>query len=110
MLFHLKDHVVDWIGVGQRRKIVMIFLAINLLLAPFWITLGLYFSIRHGVMGEDQLTLWTPVFLGMVGCFFLPTKRLSTRAMIAIAYVPVTAVLLVGFSITVGCLMIGSCL
>ncbi|MGU3479526.1 hypothetical protein [Methylobacterium sp. D48H] len=65
MLIRFKDHFVDWISVGQRRKIVILFWASNLLLAQFWITLVLYIFIRHGIVGENQLTLWKPVFLGM---------------------------------------------
>ncbi|KAA0103189.1 hypothetical protein CIW48_32965, partial [Methylobacterium sp. P1-11] len=110
MLVHLKDQTLDWINAGHRRTAVMLFFVSGLLLAPVWMTIGLYILIRHDLLGEGHLTFWIPIFLGMAGCFFLPTERLSTRLLIAIAYAPVTVVFLVGFSITVGCLMIGSCL
>lgn len=110
MRVQMKDRFEDCINVGHRRAGVMFFCISGLLLMPFWFTISSYFLVRQNLIRESQIIFWTPVLAGTAGCLLLPIEPLSIRLLVAIAYTPVAAVFLVGFSITVGCLLIGSCL
>ena len=111
MLVRISDRLVDWINVGSRRTLVTAFSVSGLVLAPFWLTLSAYLLIRCGLLQENRFDLlWMPVAVGTAGCLLLPIEHLSTRILVAIAYAPVSAVLLMGFHLVVGCLLIGSCL
>jgi hypothetical protein len=110
MLTYMADHIEDWINVGSRRTLMSVICVSGVVLAPFWLTLGGFLLIRYGLLLPNRFDLfWMPIAAGTAGILLLPFGHLSTRVLAAAIYVPLAAVLLLGFNLVVGCLLIGSC-
>ncbi|SOR29243.1 membrane protein of unknown function [Methylorubrum extorquens] len=104
------DRIAEWMSVGSRRTVLKSIYVIGIILSPIWVSLFVYFTMNYGFIDAVGLDLiYTPVFIGTVGCLILPIKSVILRILIAVAYGPTSLVLLLAFHLSVGCMLIGFC-